>query len=950
VLRLIVVSTILGFTLNGQAAKDQQALGLALSANGSLLYRAGVELPLLLKAGDVLFEGDRLVASGDQPRLLFCPARQDVALTSDAQLTVEASQLRFTAGRAVSTTAAAICTLPSIARGSNAFRYGAALTRSIATGEFEAPPFASGIPNLPPDRRAALNSQLTPIEAALAKNPNDLAARIAKAETLASFDLSADAAEEYRKLKREVPSTSEVAGTRLFLLEDKAALQSAPAPKPDPTIGGKTYALLVGISKYQSSDIRALQFADQDAILFRDYLMSPRGGALPAADIITLLNEEATTAAIKLAFETILKKTTEKDTVILLIASHGTVDDRPESRSKGAYIVSYDADPQDLRDTALPMILVQNLIREDLKKAARVLAFIDACRSGTIGTIPEKSQRRITGQFDSLTQTELQLFLFTASKPGEVSFEGRQYGGGHGAFSFFLIRALNGDADIDSDGSVTINEMSDYTARRVAEATNDKQHPRESGTLDTTIKIADLKREGLKIGEYDKSAGPGEAGARGITMQSYNSAVRTLNIKATVDFDEALSQGRVLPDQPENAFTAFRQLKIGRQLTRDQVLNQENRLRAAIEQQGQQFLLQYLKGEQTPQTREQMISAARYYSAATQMSGDTPNLASRQTFWEGRLALAEKDYDKARELLERSVRQDPDGAYAYNALGIAYLEKASYANAKLAFGEASKRAPYWAYPLHNLALAQMQTGDYTAAIQTYDEAIKLAPAYAYLPYNQGLIYQRINRRAEAEAKFAKAIELSPELAEAYNALGTLKAESRKFDEADKLYAQALAKKPTLLEARHNQALLYSTRKERVADGIKLLQANLAASAAYLPSRISLARILQENNRPGEAKDEYRTIVASKPDFLAARLALADLESKANNLTAALTELREVDKLQPGNAEVLERIGDLELQNGSGPRAIAAYEAAEKASSLTPQKKRLRNKISKAKTT
>jgi tetratricopeptide (TPR) repeat protein len=922
---------------------------LALAASGSLLYRSGVELPLLLKPGDVLFEGDRVQAKQDQPRILFCPARQDVVLGIDTSVVIEAAKLRIELGKLQSTSTANICQLPTIARGTNAFRAGAALTRSIATGEYEAPPFVSGISKLSADRRTALDAQLAPIQAALAKDPNDLAARIAKAETYAAFELTADAAEEYRKLKRAVPSTSEVAGTRLFLLEEKAA-QSAPAPKPDPTIGGKTYALLVGISKYENADIRPLQFADQDAILFRDYLMSPRGGALPASDIITLLNEEATTAAIKLAFETILKKTTEKDTVILLIASHGTVDDRPESRSKGAYIVSYDADPQDLRDTALPMFLVQNLIREDLKKAARVLAFIDACRSGTIGTIPEKSQRRITGQFDALTQTELQLFLFTASKPGEVSFEGRQYGGGHGAFSFFLIRALNGDADIDSDGAVTINEMTEYTMRRVAEATNDKQHPRESGTLDTTIKVADLKKDGLKIGEYDKSAGPGDAGARGIQVQSFNSAVRTLNVKATVDFDEALSQGRVLPDQPDNAFTAFRQLKIGRQLNREQVLNQENRLRAAIEQRGQQFLLQYLKGEQTPQTPEQMIDAARYYSAASQMTGDTPNLASKQTFWEGRLALAEKNYDKARELLERSVRQDPDGAYAYNALGIAYLEKADYSNAKLAFREAAKRAPYWAYPLHNLALAQVQTGDYTVAIATYDEAITLAPLFAYLPYNQGLIYQRINRRAEAEAKFRKALELSPDLAEAYNALGTLKAESRRFEEADQLYTQALAKKPTLLEARHNHALLLATRKDRVNDAIRMLRENLTANPNYIPSRISLARILDENAKPEDALAEYRALVQAKPDYLAAHLAIVDLEVKLKRLPAALTQLREADKLQPNNADILERIGDLELQLGQGSLALAAYESAEKSTFLSPQRKRLRTKIAKAKTT
>ena len=54
----------------------------------------------------------------------------------------------------------------------------------------------------------------------------------------------------------------------------------------------------------------------------------------------------ATTAAIRNAFETFLKgRAGKKDTVMLFLAGHGTVE---AAGNKGAYIVTYDSDPQDL--------------------------------------------------------------------------------------------------------------------------------------------------------------------------------------------------------------------------------------------------------------------------------------------------------------------------------------------------------------------------------------------------------------------------------------------------------------------------------------------------------------------------------------------------------------------------------------------------------------------------
>src|SRR4051812_15418338 len=115
--------------------------------------------------------------------------------------------------------------------------------------------------------------------------------------------------------------------------------------------GARTFALVVGIAKYQKlpQDLW-LQYPEADAKALREHLASPRGGSVPADQMVLLTDEQATTATIRNAFQTFVKARPGKDdTVYILIAGHGTVD------NTGAYILTYDSDPENLGATALPM-------------------------------------------------------------------------------------------------------------------------------------------------------------------------------------------------------------------------------------------------------------------------------------------------------------------------------------------------------------------------------------------------------------------------------------------------------------------------------------------------------------------------------------------------------------------------------------------------------------------
>ena len=418
--------------------------------------------------------------------------------------------------------------------------------------------------------------------------------------------------------------------------------------------------------------------------MFSKLLESPLGGSVPSGNVLLPTDEKATTAAMRNGFQDFLKRRASKnDTVIILIAGHGTVD------SKDAFILTYDSDPQDLKSTALGMDELQSLFEEQVSKVGRVLLFVDVCKAGTIGTIHNTT---VASNVQQLGDVQGDLFGLLASRPREVSLEGPEFGGGHGVFSYYVIKGLEGAADANHDGVVDADELIKYVSDQVPMATANKQHPREFGTYDNMMRLSDTKKPGIDVAHWrvildSRTGGPlyfagSPQGQIPASSQQFQDADGC--------FTAALSAGRILPADPNNAFTALSDLKGA--ATPEQYEERRNQLRVALENKAQEVLLRYLAGDETPQSPDEFQAGARYMEAARRLTQESLFLEGRQDFFQGRALLFDKKFPQAASLLEESVRIDPGGAYGFNALGIAYLEQAQYDKAIPAFHDAVRRA------------------------------------------------------------------------------------------------------------------------------------------------------------------------------------------------------------------------------------------------------------------
>src|SRR6266704_1802982 len=74
---------------------QEQALGLILDAKEGRLRRAGTELPLTVRNGDLLFSDASLLVETGSVRFLFCPEKVEVTVQAPADLTVRENALKI---------------------------------------------------------------------------------------------------------------------------------------------------------------------------------------------------------------------------------------------------------------------------------------------------------------------------------------------------------------------------------------------------------------------------------------------------------------------------------------------------------------------------------------------------------------------------------------------------------------------------------------------------------------------------------------------------------------------------------------------------------------------------------------------------------------------------------------------------------------------------------------
>jgi len=287
------------------------------------------------------------------------------------------------------------------------------------------------------------------------------------------------------KISRVINVTRHVLTSAASMQSDKTQRSTSSQPQQ--------WAVVIGISEYQNPTIKNLSYADRDARDFAEFLKTPAGGGFDPDRMKVLLNKDATLQNVKQALYNFLRQTIDKDLVVIYFAGHGAPEPANPSNN---YLLTYDTDPTSLETTGFPMWDVNTALTRYIP-SKHVVVFTDACHSGGISSDlatrgVSLTETNLINQFlTDLSKSKEGTIVFTASQAGEVSQELDKFG--HGVFTYFLLKGMKGEADINNDYTVTIGELMDYVEESVKRQTKGNQHPtRNQGNYDKDLTISQI--------------------------------------------------------------------------------------------------------------------------------------------------------------------------------------------------------------------------------------------------------------------------------------------------------------------------------------------------------------------------------------------------------------------------------------------------------------------------
>ncbi len=224
-------------------------------------------------------------------------------------------------------------------------------------------------------------------------------------------------------------------------------------------------ALVIGISKYRDEAIPQVRYAKRDAEIMAAYLESV--GGISRSRIKVLTDEGATHSDLSAYVEEWLPRRVSKDTTVFVYyAGHGT----PNLATGKAFLLPYDGHP-DFQNKLYPLDrLYENL---DRLPAREVVVMLDSCFSGATGrSVLPTGARPVGIAIENPVLASGKLAVITAATGTQISsdYEKEQ----HGLFTYFVLRGLRGEADINKNGAVEMDELYEYVRKEVSSVASEE--------------------------------------------------------------------------------------------------------------------------------------------------------------------------------------------------------------------------------------------------------------------------------------------------------------------------------------------------------------------------------------------------------------------------------------------------------------------------------------------
>lgn len=339
-----------------------------------------------------------------------------------------------------------------------------------------------------------------------------------------------------------------------------------------------------------------------------------------------------------------------------------------------------------------------------------------------------------------------------------------------------------------------------------------------------------------------------------------------------------------------------------------------------------------------PESKDSVVGLVRVYLERNQAQQALTRLNQemaqnpQQGLWQllAELYLRQKDLHGAEEVYKRAAALEPKDATARLALADFYLDTRRPANASAVYDELVKiKAPSDEAARILKGRVLMATGKAAEAAVELQSAAGAFPASPVVRYYLGVAYRLDGKLEQSEGAFSEAIGIDGRMAWAHLGLAQSKLLGGDADQAIRYADSALKINPALADAilvRGNALLAKGTLPEAAIVFQKLVQAVPGNPAALE----RLGSVYAAQGDLGRAETQFQESLKAKPDGVDALIGLVRIYLRQRKTDQALQRVQQQiarTSSDSGGAQLYEILGEVYTTQKNWAKAEEAYRKA-----------------------
>jgi len=218
-------------------------------------------------------------------------------------------------------------------------------------------------------------------------------------------------------------------------------------------------------------------------------------------------------------------------------------------------------------------------------------------------------------------------------------------------------------------------------------------------------------------------------------------------------------------------------------------------------------------------------------------------------------------------LYTETLKTDPDAHNIRANLATTYFNSGALPEAEAQWDLVLAKKPDSVETMINLGRLYTRQHRYPAAAEILDRAIAARPLQADAHYTKAQLLQKLGESRAATTEFQRAVELSPLSPFTHYLYADQLAAQNRLPEAQTQFTESIRLGPSLV-AFQGLARLY-LKLGQPSEAEQLLRRALVDSPHDGSSHLALARILELQGLPAEARKEYEEVLQTDPDSVEA---------------------------------------------------------------------------------